>query len=221
MMKILISDIRQFDNDNSFAAAFDKVSKYRQDRINSLKQSDDKKRSLAAGLLLGYAMTASNIKGNIVPNEHGKPFFENITSFHFNISHSGNYSVIAYDSVAVGIDIQKFRPINDSVAKHFLSDNEYKCLSDDNIKRQDTLNVLWTIKEAYIKLLGIGLSYDMRNCSINIEASTISDSMQTAYFKHFELNIGKEIYNLTVCSQNNSFPHDYIFVKDFNSIVNL
>ncbi len=94
---------------------------------------------------------------------HGKPFFENLTDFHFNISHSGELNVIAVSDKAVGIDIEKLRNADLRIAKRFCED-EYNF-----IKQNAALSVffeIWTKKEAYLKLLGTGISGGLNSFSV-------------------------------------------------------
>lgn len=263
-MKIIVSDIRQFDSEFSFKEALNKLDKKRISRINSLKSPEDKKRSLTAGLLINYAMRELNINSEIKSDSHGKLFWDNNSELFFNISHSGNFATIAYGNTPVGIDIQKFRNINDGVAKRFLSTAEYEvlqacdsgftshfplcanndmafphdcpstpgaplCVHNDmasaqNKNKQQYLNTLWSIKEAYIKLTGLGLFYDMRQCVVNMMAGTISEFAgssegsvsqnppaykQTAFVKHFSFISDNDTYNLSVCSHQDNVPNTY------------
>lgn len=50
---------------------------------------------------------------------NGKPVVRQLPSFHFNLSHSGDWVVCAVDDAPVGIDIEEIKPIDLAIAKRF------------------------------------------------------------------------------------------------------
>nr|WP_143192121.1 hypothetical protein [Paenibacillus helianthi] len=54
-------------------------------------------------------------------NEYGKPFLENVTDFHFDISHAESWVVCATSKHPVGIDIEHVKPIDFEIAKRYFS----------------------------------------------------------------------------------------------------
>ncbi len=125
-------------------------------KIKSIKSDTDKAISLLSHLLAkSEASKALGIPFDSVvfsENEYGKPYIEN-APYHFSISHSGNLIAFISHTSPVGIDVQK---INDSVspALRFFTPNEKSYVSDDHLRFYE----VWTKKEAYIKMLGTGLS---------------------------------------------------------------
>ncbi len=113
-------------------------------------------------------------------NEHGKPFFENLPDFHFNISHSGELLAIAISNAPVGVDIQKERPFNESVIKRFHPD-EINYISSKN-----QFFEIWTQKEACLKYLGTGISGGLNKYSV------LNFSPKPKTYKHGE-------YFISVC----------------------
>lgn len=105
----------------------------------------------------------------------GKPYICQV-SWHYNLSHSGDYVALAISDVPVGIDIQQMRPYRDSLVKRFFAEEEaaaYENLLPENISgrkraegqqgdsRAAFFYTLWCRKEAYGKLLGTGLTEDV------------------------------------------------------------
>ena len=91
----------------------------------------------------------------------------------FNLSHSGDLILYAFTlKHAIGVDIEKIRPIKDShvLAKRFFSSKEIIALNalpkDDH---QVGFFTCWTRKEAFIKALGIGLSYPLNKFTVSID----------------------------------------------------
>jgi 4'-phosphopantetheinyl transferase len=92
---------------------------------------------------------------------HGKPALRASSSaLEFNVSHSGDYALIAVTSgVACGVDIECGRTnINEvAVAADFFCPREVEWLSHSEA---DFLR-LWTVKEASMKAVGGGLSISL------------------------------------------------------------
>ena len=125
------------------------VSDRRREKIQSLKNDKDKIVSLFSELFILSIVGVS--PKDILYNEYGKPYVDR-TGYHFSISHSHSLIVFVSDSLPVGIDIE---PITDKKwpAVRFFTPNE-KAL----VKSPEDFYTIWTKKEAYIKMLGTGLS---------------------------------------------------------------
>ncbi|MGD9153662.1 MAG: 4'-phosphopantetheinyl transferase superfamily protein [Gammaproteobacteria bacterium] len=105
-------------------------------------------------------------------NTFSKPDLNNNHNIHFNLSHSFHRAVIAItQNTPIGIDIEFMqpKPILDNLAERFFSAyeyNEYKILP----QQQKTLGFYncWTSKEAFVKALGMGLSFPLKNFTVNL-----------------------------------------------------
>jgi 4'-phosphopantetheinyl transferase len=102
----------------------------------------------------------------------GKPFLSEYQDWQFNVAHTRNIALIAViRNRAVGIDVQWCNPdmnINEAMIAAY-SDSE-KLLADLDPKAKHATGFqLWTLKEAYAKANGRGLSLKLKN--INVSAS--------------------------------------------------
>lgn len=90
----------------------------------------------------------------------------------FNLSHSGNLVIYAFTlKHALGVDIEMMRPIKDhhEIAKRFFSEKEIATLLELSAENYQTgFFTCWTRKEAFIKALGIGLSYPLHEFTVSI-----------------------------------------------------
>lgn len=82
------------------------------------------------------------------------------SSLHFNISHSGDYILLALArDRRIGVDIERLREVEDmnEIATRYFSKVEQSCLnSAARETRMESFFRCWTMKEAYIKARGEG-----------------------------------------------------------------
>lgn len=91
-----------------------------------------------------------------IPESH----FCQYEQFHFSISHCGNFAAaIVSSSQRVGIDIELITPRVEKIKHKFLHPNElteWKIDELNDLKRIETLTLLWSCKEAMFKWWGRG-----------------------------------------------------------------
>lgn len=137
-----------------------------QERWRSFKQASDRERYLVRTVslrtLLGRLLDceASAIAFNT--GSHGKPELSGGQRLHFNISHSGDWLLMAFHpSQAVGVDVQRidtgmnWRPIAE---RCFARPIINKILEQPERNRQQHFIQAWCELEARLKCRGIGLS---------------------------------------------------------------
>ncbi|MDR0126231.1 MULTISPECIES: 4'-phosphopantetheinyl transferase family protein [Bacillus] len=136
--------------------------------------------------------------------ENGKPVVRQIPSFHFNLSHSGDWVVCAVDDAPVGIDIEEMKPIDLTIAKRFFSNDEYQDLLSQPVERQEAYFFhLWSMKEAFIKLTGKGLSYGLSSFTARLSKGgqatlTLPDHEAPCFVHIYSLD---PAYQMAVCTR--------------------
>lgn len=95
-------------------------------------------------------------------NEHGKPELlrsPGMPEINFNLTHADGLCacIITLDK-ACGIDAENIHRKNklEAVARRMFADEELQLLDENNIQQQ--FYYYWTLREAYVKALGTGLS---------------------------------------------------------------
>ncbi|QRF32711.1 4'-phosphopantetheinyl transferase family protein [Bacillus safensis] len=135
---------------------------------------------------------------------NGKPVVRHLPSFHFNISHSGNWVVCAVDDAPVGIDIEEIKPIDLAIAKRFFSADEHQDLLSQPAERQEAYFFhLWSMKEAFIKLTGKGLSYGLSSFTARLSEDgqaelTLPDHEAPCFVQTYSLD---PAYQMAVCTR--------------------
>lgn len=106
-----------------------------------------------------------------------KPFVEN-EKLDFNLSHSSEYFAFAISNRSnsfVGVDIEKIREnleIEPIISNYFHKNEASYILSNkDQILHRQRFYRIWTRKEAFLKMLGIGLSENLSNLDLSATES--------------------------------------------------
>ncbi len=112
------------------------------------RKEDDQLRSIGASLFLLRAAKGHEIHYS----PEGKPFV--VGENYFNISHSGDYVVLAEADRTIGVDIEKVTDIGlDDGLKHIALTEKEKSWVKDSLLR---FYFVWTRKESLIKCEGSG-----------------------------------------------------------------
>lgn len=136
------------------------------DRAERFVQQADRDRHLLAWgvvrLVLASALDESPRSLDFTDNGYGKKHIGRPDcGLRFNLSHSGDYVLFALaDGVEVGIDIERMRPLPDlmAVAERIFSPAERIVLNSLPVDcRTAAFYAIWTRKEAFIKVVGMGL----------------------------------------------------------------
>ncbi|MBT8394857.1 MAG: 4'-phosphopantetheinyl transferase superfamily protein, partial [Bacteroidia bacterium] len=158
------------------------LSKEEKDRISKYKFKLLRDRqTVSNGLLKSFIANYLNIetgKINFVQNEYGKPLLKpelNEIGLHFNISHSEHLGMFAFTiGKQLGIDIESVQEITNlnQIVDLCFSDfeKEWYYNSDPGLKKELFYKV-WTGKEAYIKAIGKGLSFPLKEIEFKINSN--------------------------------------------------
>lgn len=201
-MKVYITNISGIPFQDAYLRRLDKM---RLEKMKRLKQTDDKKRCLGAGLLMDDFVLCHE-KKKILQGEHGKLYVEDGPCF--SVSHSGNYVLLAVDDCSIGCDLEKLEEKNfTGLAKIVFHENEQRLLE----KAQDLQNCfysLWTKKEAFLKATGEGFFRKSSLVDLSREVPYEENGKQY-YFKKYVI----PGYIITVCSESKRFPDQLISVE--------
>lgn len=177
--------------------------------LAKFRKPDDFQRSLLGEALARMLLSSLTGKpAGMLPlgrTEKGKPVLMDQNELHYNISHSGDWVVVAISNHEVGIDVEKIRDPDYRIAERFFSPLELGELNGlSGEARKNYFFDLWTLKESYLKLLGKGLTQSLgsftmtrRNDGFKIILNGRIDD--TIHF--FQDQIDPE-YRLSVCCRS-------------------
>jgi 4'-phosphopantetheinyl transferase len=182
-VSIYCTDIRSLEEHEVRLAAT--LGRERREKMRQYRSRNDRLRCLAGGLLMERISEGREIR----LNEHGKPFMPE--GPYFNLSHSENFVCLAVSSDSpVGIDIE------------FLRDEDFQALArtafhpeerEFFLRKPDAERffMIWTLKESYMKMRGLGFSLDPRCFSV------LSPNSGAFFFQNLHMISG---YSLSLCT---------------------
>jgi 4'-phosphopantetheinyl transferase len=99
----------------------------------------------------------------IVADRNGKPRFQApsaISGWRFNLSHSGTLVACAFAQSEIGVDVETTSRHVDrgAIARSHFSRAEADWIDARSGRRIERFTLLWTLKEAYLKAVGVGIS---------------------------------------------------------------
>ncbi len=163
--------------DEIFEKEFAALPKLRQKEIMRKAKPEDRKRSLAGTMLAKkYLSKLSGVKPEelvFAKGKNQKPYVLNIP-YHFSISHSGDYVVLAVGEHPIGVDVEVIRDFSAILARKCFNESELAYIAGNSPKRKKSVMQrcfyeLWTAKEAYLKYTGEGLSGGLDSFSFTTE----------------------------------------------------
>ncbi|WP_191089407.1 4'-phosphopantetheinyl transferase family protein [Paenibacillus spiritus] len=153
----------------------------KRERIARFLRPRDAQRSLLGDALIRWALVRHL---NLPPegsntlvfdqNEYGKPLLAAPGGVHFNLSHSGDWVVCAVAAAPVGVDVEELREAPLEIAERFFHNKERRLLNAASPEERGELFYrLWTLKESYIKAVGLGLSLALDSFSVDGGTGTV------------------------------------------------
>ncbi len=124
-----------------------------------------------ARALVGRALGVRPVAWEWSEGSWGRPEVGGHPSLSFNIAHSGGTVACAIGrGGAVGIDIEsRHRPLEERVVRRFCSPPEIAdCEAQGAAGWRDRFLLYWTLKEAYLKACGLGISMHLADVSFRI-----------------------------------------------------
>ncbi len=170
MIHTLTRDITLISDDD-YRRGYYEMSPERQKKCLGYRFDDDKKRCIAADMLLrdmlSELLSCDRLSLKFDLMSGGKPYPVGNEAY-FGIAHSGKYVAVGVsETQPVGIDIERIRPVNKSLMRAFCTDKDKAFIfgSDGNINGEKITDEqilnrffrVWCFKEAYYKRTGEGI----------------------------------------------------------------
>lgn len=157
------------------------LSEAEHNRIESMKIPQAKLTLAAAHTLkreeLAKVVNIPAADIEFVLGDHGKPAIspaQNPDNIEFNLSHAGDYVMFCISQNGpIGVDIERIKDkSNLDIAERFFNPLEVK-----QIKASANPNLcffeLWTLKEAFVKAIGLGIGYGLERFAVDAESGKL------------------------------------------------
>ena len=183
MITLVREDIWAFD----LQAALKEISEQRREQAQKFKHEQGQRLCVLAYLLLkqalreGYGITENPV---FEYNEHGKPSIVGHPEIYFNLSHCKEAAICVVSDQPVGVDVEGIREYKESLVNYTMNDEEIAQIKTAENPAAAFIR-LWTMKEATTKLIGTGISNDMK---------TVIDPTKYKY-----TTVDRQRYIYTIC----------------------
>ena len=183
MITLVREDIWNFN----LKAVLDDISEQRREQALKFKYEQGQRLCVLAYLLLkqalreGYGITENPV---FEYNEHGKPSIVGHPELFFNLSHCKEAAICVVSDQPVGVDVEGIREYKESLVNYTMNDEEIAQIKSAENPAAAFIR-LWTMKEATTKLIGTGISNDMK---------TVLDPTKYKY-----TTVDRQRYIYTVC----------------------
>ncbi len=145
-------------------------------------RSDNERQASAAGYLLlcwclqqKYGISEQPI---MEYGQYGKPRIVGHENIHFNISHCRCAAICAVSDSPIGVDIETTDRYSTRLAEYTMNGDELQQIRQSENPAIEFTR-LWTMKEAFLKMTGRGISKNIKNvlvgCTAHIETTLSSD----------------------------------------------
>lgn len=202
-------------------------------QAGKLRNQFDFNRSVSARLLAKAAIAAATRTPvndiRLGRNHFGRPIIIHPSIkggyLDFSISHAGSWAVCSLArSCLVGIDIEKLEAIDLRLIEYCLTDDERDfTLSLKSELRAAAFFDIWTCKEAYGKMIGEGITFNLQELDIKFYNDEVRARFQNAPLPAHSFGryrLGSE-YSLSLCVKDAPLPSCVEFVDVFSWLANL
>ena len=161
-LQITFADASELADAARFFDAYAAVPAGRRGKVDRLRDPAAKCLSLCAGLLLQRSLRSVGVSGaDAEPLEgpYGKPYLPRRPDVQFSLSHSGARVMCVIADRPVGCDLQITAPRDLRLAQRFFSEEECRAVfaGESESAQQAAFFRIWTLKESFLKCIGLGL----------------------------------------------------------------
>lgn len=193
--EVIVADIEPLLYEQTFMRMLMNVSPERQKKSLRYKFPKGKALSLGAALVLDELLQRKGLRERnqrYLTGKHGKPSLEDHPEIHFSISHTSHFVACAMATCEVGIDIQHLVDASEPLMRRVLSDEEMEMVMErEGEERKALFARLWTLKEAYMKAVGTGITDDFPAFSFENDQPRLVNRQGFFLFREFDFPEGK------------------------------
>ena len=157
-------------------------------------------------------------------NKYGRPKIANKKNknFDYNISHSGDWIILAYGQGMIGVDIEKIKPIDTDVVNTCFCSVEIDHIKKNSKEELENFYRFWVLKESFIKAIGKGVSFPLKECYFSLDNNKIKikfnkKSIYSIKKWHFKFFYCDDSHLSAVCS-NKKEPMKTTLIDNYEKL---
>lgn len=189
-MQVKLLTIKEPENFERYAKYVRLVSPERQKKIALLRRPEDKTVSLLSRLFIKKELAEASgmeIGGiTVLQDAYGKPYAKELPDYFFSVSHTENVIALVTAQNSVGIDIERLLEPKMRVAKRFFLPDEYKSVVESENRAKEFFRI-WTLKEAYVKMKGMG--FRIPPTSFSVLDSSVAAVSQSVVYENYIISV--------------------------------
>lgn len=164
-MTIYAVDCTPWLVDENVEQALPYLDEKRRGRIRRLRIPLKRAQCVAAGILLTRILGVDGAPPALAYGENGKPYLVDRSDTYFSITHSDKWVFLGVADCEIGIDAQMPRKVCPRLAARSTTPEELAWVKENT---EPNFTRLWTMKEAYLKYTGTGLTVPIREVTISV-----------------------------------------------------
>ena len=181
--------------------------------LNRIQNSAHRNSAISARVLLRLGLSRS-IDRTVAPTEwdfavtdHQRPIVASgLPQIHFSVSHTDQLAVVAISpNLNVGVDVESVdQDVAENVMAAFCHSDEQRSVQGlSDLQRIREFVRLWTLKEAYTKMLGVGHALDFKMIKFMLDPVNLASTCGGAtgprtQFENFYVSINHALFHASL-----------------------
>jgi phosphopantetheinyl transferase len=181
--------------------------------LNRIQNAANRNSAIAARVLLRLGLSRS-IDRTVAPAEwdfavtdHQRPIVANgLPQVHFSVSHIDQLAVVAISpSLNIGVDVESVdQHVTENVMAAFCHGDEQRSVRGlSDLQRIREFVRLWTLKEAYTKMLGVGHALDFKTIKFMLDPVNLASTRDAAtgprtQFENFYVSVNHALFHASL-----------------------
>ncbi len=206
-VRLFFADVGPLKDPALFETLYRSVSPSRREKVDRVRPQGGKLLSLGAGVLLEASLAELGVTApRLVLGANEKPYLADGEGLFFNLSHSGTKVLCALSDGEIGCDVEQVLESRARVAQRYFHPLEIQALNQcKNPQAQMALFYkLWTLKESFLKVTGLGFQLPLDAFCVEVEGDTITVNHRVNDKAYEFRTFFKDGYQYALCSGNRS-----------------